>query len=91
MKTNKYLKAMGARILSEANDLKRTIEAMADDLNVEYEYLQNVVDGKCKKKDTFKILKKIEKIYPIDSSDLMLIHDDCENAISYISAKKSYT
>ena len=89
MKENKYLKAIGARILSEANDLKRTIKSMSKELDVNYEYLQNVIKGQCKHKDTFKIIKKIGKTYPIDSSDLILINDDCKHATLHMTSKKS--
>jgi methylphosphonate synthase len=89
MSNNNYLKGIGARIFSEANDLKRTVEAMATDLEIDAKYLQNIMDGKCKKKDTFKVIKKMEKTYPIDSSDLLLIQDDCENGTVYCSANQS--
>lgn len=89
MSKNNYLKEIGARIFSEANDLKRTISAMANDLDIDVEYLQKVIKGDCKKRDTFSIIKKIEKIYPIDSSDLILINNDCKNGVSYLSVDKS--
>jgi methylphosphonate synthase len=89
MLESEYLKSVGARILSEANDLKRTVQSMADDLNVENKYLQQVIDGNCTKADTTKIIDLIEKTYPIDSSDLLLINDDCDNGILYFSSGDS--
>jgi methylphosphonate synthase len=89
MLENEYLKSIGARILSEANDLKRTVQSMADDLSVDNKYLQQVIDGNCVKEDTVKIINLIEKTYPIDSSDLLLINDDCNNGILYFSSADS--
>jgi methylphosphonate synthase len=86
---SEYLKSIGARIFSEANDLKRTIESMSKDLGVDFKYLQKVIDGDCNKKDTFKIIDLIEKAYPIDSSNLRLINDDSQNGVLYFSAKNS--
>jgi len=89
MVKNEYLKSIGARILSEANDLKRTVQSMADDLSIDYEFLQRVVNGDCAKEDTIKVIELIGNTYPIDSSDLMLINDDCNNGVLYFSADDS--
>jgi methylphosphonate synthase len=86
---SEYLKSVGARILSEANDLKRTVESMATDLSIDSEDLQRVINGNCTREDTFKIINLIEKIYPVDSSDLLLINDDCQNGILHFSVDKS--
>ncbi len=86
---SEYLKSIGARILSEANDLKRTVESMAADLNIDSKYLQRVIDGDCIKEDAFKVINLIERTYPVDSSDLLLINDDCQNGILYFSVDES--
>lgn len=85
MLESEYLKNVGARILSEANDLKRTIKSMADDLNIDIDYLKNVIDGKCSKDQTFDVINRIEEAYAIDSSDLKLIYDDCDNGILHFT------
>jgi len=89
MLESEYLKSVGARILSEANDLKRTVESMAVDLNIDSKYLQKIINGDCTKKDTFNVINLIERIYPVDSSDLLLINDDCNNGILYFSSENS--
>ncbi len=89
MTESEFLKSIGARILSEANDLKRTIKSMSKDLGVDFKYLQEVISGNCSKKDTFKIIDLIEETYPIDSSNLRLINDDSQNGVLYFSAKDS--
>ena len=40
-----YLKRLGARILGEANDLKRTPEALAEDLGLPFETIQKAIAG----------------------------------------------
>ncbi|MBT5399076.1 hypothetical protein HOL24_00885 [bacterium] len=89
MLESEYLKGVGSRILSEANDLKRTIESMSHELNVDFEYLQNVINGNCTKKQTIDIINRMEKTYPIDSSDLLLINDDCHNGVLYFDINDS--
>ena len=41
----KYLRAVGARILSQANDLKRTPETLALELGLDLEKIQAVIQG----------------------------------------------
>ncbi len=89
MLESEYLQGIGARILSEANDLKRTVQSMSDDLNVDFEYLQNVISGNCTKKQTIDIINRIEETYSIDSSDLLLINDECYHGILYFSVDTS--
>lgn len=89
MKNNNYLKSLGARIFSEANDLKRTIDAMANDLSVDVNELKEIIKGNCSKNQILNIIKKMDKVYPIDSSDLILIDDDSTHGTVYYSSKKS--
>ena len=89
MSNSDYLKGIGSRIFSEANDLKRTVASMAGDLNIDIAYLQSVINGNCKVKDTFNVIKKIENTYPIDSSDLILIKDDLYKGTLHCCAKQS--
>ena len=86
---NKYLEALGARILSEANDLKRTLKSMAIELEIDENHLKNVVSGNCSRTEAFAVIDKIEEVYPIDSSDLRLIQDNSEFGVLCFSAKKS--
>ena len=87
--TYNYLEAIGARILSEANDLKRTVESMANELGLDTGHLKNVISGNCSRSEAFHVIDKIEETYPVDSSDLRLIQDDSEFGVLYFSAEKS--
>ena len=70
-------KLLGARILSEANDLKRTLPAMAKDLGISESSLKEAVQGKCSIDDQIHLVKKMGEKYPIDSNELLLPEDDC--------------
>ena len=40
-------KKIGRRIFSEANDLKRTIEALANDINIDHDFMKEIINGQC--------------------------------------------
>ena len=40
-----YRRSLGARILSEANDLKRTSESLANELGYDHEDIRRVISG----------------------------------------------
>ena len=83
------MKLQGARILSEANDLKRTLGALADDLGMEKEHLQTVVDGEARYEEVLEVIERMKKTYPIDSSDLLLLEDDCHDGVRIMRADES--
>ena len=89
MKNTDLIKNLGKRILSEANDLKRTVSSLAKDINVDEEFITKVIDGDCEIDDSYEIIKKMGKKYPIDISDLFLIEDDCKNSIKIMRSGDS--
>lgn len=88
-KKKKYLKLIGSRILSELNDLKRTPESAASELNIEISELNKILDGTSSKKETYAFINKMGDFYPIDISDLFLQEDDCTNGIKIMTGKDS--
>ena len=78
---NKLTNIIGKRILSEANDLKRTVGALANDIGMDENSLQKIVNGECCIEDSYDVIKKMGSEYPIDISDLYLYNNDCENGI----------
>jgi len=84
-----YLKQIGSRILSEANDLKRTIDALAKEIGLDRDYLVKVIEGNASFEDARKVIGLMGEKYPIDSSDLYLIDDDCKNGVIHFSSQKS--
>ena len=86
---NNHLQKMGGRILSEFNDLKRTLESASKELNIELEKLNRIVSGDCDINDIHKLIIKMGDIYPIDISDLFLLKDDCEGGIKLMKHYES--
>jgi len=80
---------LGTRILSEANDLKRTISALAVEIGVEEDRLNSIVRGNCDIVETFDVINRMGKKYPIDVSDLYLDEDDCSNGVRVMRAAES--
>mgnify|MGYP000967852551 CR=1 FL=1 len=89
MVKEKLTKSLGKRILSEANDLKRTASALANDIDIDEKYMKQIINGECELADSYKIIKKMGSFYPIDISDLYLLEDDCENAVRIMRAEES--
>ena len=53
-------KKIGRRIFSEANDLKRTIEALANDINIDHDFMKEIINGQCELEDSYKVIEKWE-------------------------------
>ena len=89
METEKIKKLQAARILSEANDLKRTIPALAKDIDMDISYLREIVRGNAPLKKMYGVIKKMGKRYSIDVSDLFIFEDDCANGVKIMRAQTS--
>ena len=89
MNQEQLTKKLGKRILSEANDLKRTIGSLASEIGLKKDILDKIINGQCELEDSYGVIKKMGSVYPIDFSDLFLIEDDCENAIKIMRAEDS--
>ena len=89
MSQEQLTKKLGKRILSEANDLKRTIGSLASEIGLQKDILDKIINGQCELEDSYGVIKKMGSVYPIDFSDLFLIEDDCENAIKIMRAEDS--
>ena len=84
-----YSKALGARILSEANDLKRTPEALAAELNMPLNVVQNVIAGTVEIGTARTVIEAIVKTYPISFADLWIEPDDTDEGIVIMRAEES--
>ncbi len=62
------LSELGFRVIEEANNLKRTKEAIAKELNVSKNQLEKIIRGKCTIVEEQKFIEKMLKKYPIDVS-----------------------
>ena len=66
MNQEQLTKKLGKRILSEANDLKRTVSALANDIDVDKKLMQQIVDGECELKDTYEVHRISSLIVSLD-------------------------
>jgi len=84
-----YLRQLGARILSEANDLKRTPEAFAQDLNLAPEFVQSIIAGEQDREVVRDFIWKMIETYPISIADLWMDIDDTNNGALIVRASAS--
>lgn len=80
---------IGKRILSEANDLKRTVKSLSKEIDIDEKLMKKIIKGDCEIKDSYDIIKRMGSIYPIDISDLYLIEDDCIHGVKIMRAVES--
>jgi methylphosphonate synthase len=85
----KHLEALGARILSQANDLKRTPDALAHDLDRDPETIRRVIAGEADLETTRSVLFAMAETYPISLADLWLDRDDTNHGVKVMSAAAS--
>jgi hypothetical protein len=84
-----HLDLIGSRILSELNDLKRTVESASRELNIPYESMKSAVQGELSFQQVIEILFKLEKTYPIDASDILMAKNDCPDGVKVMKAGES--
>ena len=86
---NGYKRLVGARILSEANDLKRNSAALAQDLRYDEAHLVEILAGRRSIEEVYEVIDRMERIYPIDGGDLRLVEDDCTSGARIMLAEDS--
>ena len=86
---NNFLKIVGARILSEFNDLKRTPESAAKELNFDEVFVHDVLNGKETKENVFRLIYAMGEKYPIDIHDLFLLEDDSNHGVIIMRTNES--
>src|SRR5690606_34460652 len=84
-----YLQQLGSRILSEANDLKRTPEALAVELNVSPETVREVIEGRAERETAVSIVRRMAEIYPISLADIWVEPDDTDDGVRLMRASQS--
>ncbi len=86
---SKYRKALGARILSEANDLKRTRQALAAELGIELKLVDSIIDGRASLEEAHKLVRSMAAHYPVSLIDLWLEADDTDDGALIMRAADS--
>lgn len=89
MKNKELTRKIGARILSEANDLKRTISTMAKEINYEENKINLIINGECELEDSYNLIKEMGEKYSIDIADLLLMQTDCDNSVKIMRSTES--
>ena len=68
----KYLKLLGSKMLSEANDLKRTASSVASDLKCMPDTVEHVFAGRATFAETIELQSAMLAVYPLSLDDLWL-------------------
>lgn len=84
-----YLRAVGRRVLGEANDLKRTPEALAQDLGFDREVIRAVIAGEAEERVVQEVLQAMAARYPVALLDLLVAPDDTRDGVRLMSAADS--
>ncbi len=84
-----YLKALGARVLSEANDLKRTPEALAKELGLDCAVIDAVIAGRADEQTAQQLMQAMAARYPIELGELIVAPDDTEEGVRTLAATDS--
>jgi methylphosphonate synthase len=84
-----YLRRIGARIYGEANDLKRTPQALADDLGQPIDLIEHVIAGEANVETAEGLLRAIADLYPVSLADLWVERDDTDAGVVVMRAEAS--
>lgn len=76
-----HLRNLGARIFSEANDLKRTPEALAAEIDVDPDTIRAVIEGRASADAAHAVVHAMTDAYPISLADLWVEPDDTDDGI----------
>jgi len=87
--TCNYLRALGERIWNEANDLKRTPEALADETGVSIKTVRAIISGKADESVALGLANKMTEIYPVSFLNILLEKDDTDDGVIVMRAKES--
>ena len=85
-----YSKRLGARILSESNDLKRTPIALAEETGYQLDIVLQIINGNAPVSEILKFITKIVSIYPIKRSDLEIDIDDSKSGALILKKHESF-
>ena len=84
-----YAKRLGSRIFSEANDLKRTPDALARELGWEIADVQRVINGEADIETSKALLMQMTEAYPVALSALWLDPDHTDEGVVIMSSAAS--
>jgi methylphosphonate synthase len=82
-------KEISQRLLSEFNDLKRTVKSISDEMSYPLEIIESLTNGTFDNKSYFNFLIDFSKKYPVDIGDLFLLEKNSKDGVLYFSAQLS--
>ena len=83
------VKLIGSRLLAEANDLKRTIESISEEIDIDLSELKRVVNGEASYKEAVSLATCFSENYPINLGDLIIDLPDHINGVLIMRAQES--
>ena len=89
MDDQEYAREIGARILSEANDLKRNAESLAKEIGFNQAEVETVMNGEGPVSRGQEILRRMAESYPISLSDIWVDKDDTNEGVVICRSEES--
>ncbi|MGJ3259886.1 MAG: hypothetical protein ACFE0S_09805 [Rhodospirillales bacterium] len=86
---DKYLMRQGAHILSVANDLKRTPEALAEELGYPYPFMTAALAGKVTLDEMSGLTDRMYQTYPVSMAELWIDRDETDGGVRVMSESES--
>jgi methylphosphonate synthase len=82
-----YTRALGARLLSEANDLKRTAEALASEMGLPLDYLESAIAGALQPDEYRSLFQAVAARYPIAFGRLWMEPGDTQAGVLHLTVE----
>ena len=83
------VKKIGQRIISEANDLKRTFESICDELHINIARFNEVCSGIASYDEAIELAKLVSTNFPVKLGDLILEMPDTDRGLKLMRKKAS--
>jgi hypothetical protein len=84
--TTAYTRALGARLLSEANDLKRTAEALASEMGLSLPFIESAIAGALTPAEYRSLFQAVADRYPIAFGRLWMEPVDTDAGLVHLTA-----
>ncbi|MBM4441166.1 MAG: hypothetical protein FJ027_12170 [Candidatus Rokubacteria bacterium] len=89
MNASSWTRALGARLLAEANDIKRTPEALAAELGIPLPHVRAALAGLLKSEDYRALFEAVARRYPIALERLWIEPADTTGGTRHVTAAES--
>src|SRR5438552_17615759 len=89
MTPTEYTRALGARLLSEANDIKRTPDRLAQEMGLPADHIQAAIAGRLNPEEYHALFQAVSQRYPIAFCRLWTERADTECGVLHMTAEDS--